>query len=204
MLTICKHNLGYENTHRPKEFGLWIDGAYVESVSAQYITRLSPAHDFPVTKIPEGTAGDVDRAVASDLASFESGIWASTSGAERSAVLYAVADRLIERKDELALLETLESGKLLTQAGFEVELAVGLWRHAAALCRHLYGESCNALGFGTISMTLRERIGVAAIITQWNFSLLIASQKTPYALAAGCSVVLKPFELTSATSLILA
>jgi len=189
---------------QPRQFECWINGEPSAPESGGYITRTSPAHDVPVTLVPEGTAGDVDKAVVAAKASFESGAWACISGAERSAVLYAVADRLIERKDELALLETLESGKPLTQSGFEVEWASGLWKHAAALCRHLYGESCNTLGEGTISMTLREPIGVVGLITPWNFPLLIASQKAPYALAAGCSVVIKPSELTSATTLLLA
>ena len=189
---------------KPRQFKLWINGDWIPSESGGFITRTSPAHDCPVTQISEGTAGDVNKAVAAAKASFESGSWAETSGAERSGILYAVADRLIERKEELALLETLESGKPLTQAGFEVEWAAGLWKHAAALCRHLYGESCNTLGAGTVSMTLREPIGVVGLITPWNFPLLIASQKAPYALAAGCSMVIKPSELTSATTLLLA
>lgn len=189
---------------QPRQFNLWINGNSTASASGRYITRISPAHDCPVTLVAEGAAEDVDRAVVAAKESFDSGVWASISGAERSAVLYAVADRLIELKDELALLETLESGKPLSQAGFEVEWAAGLWKHAAALCRHLYGESCNTLGTGTVSMTLREPIGVAGFITPWNFPLLIASQKAPYALAAGCSAVIKPSELTSATTLVLA
>jgi len=188
----------------PKRFDLWIDGAFTPSTSASYMTRQSPAHDCLVTAIAAGTAADVDRAVASALQTFESGVWANTSGAERSAILYAVAERLIERKQELALLETLESGKPLAQADSEVEWAAGIWKHAAALCRHLYGQSCNTLGASTVSMTLREPIGVVGLITPWNFPLLIASQKVPYALAAGCSAVIKPSELTSATTLILA
>lgn len=189
---------------QPRQFELWINGKSIAPAGGSYITRISPAHDVPVTLVPEGNSVDVDKAVAAAKESFESDAWAGISGAERSAVLYAAADRLIERKEELALLETLESGKPLTQAGFEVEWAAGLWKHAAALCRHLYGESCNTLGEGTVSMTLREPIGVVGLITPWNFPLLIASQKAPYALAAGCSVVVKPSELTSATTLLLA
>lgn len=189
---------------QPRSFDLWINGEWTPSESGSSITRISPAHDCPVTEVPEGTAGDVDKAVAAAKDSFESGAWSGISGAERSAILHAVADRLVERKDELALLESLESGKPLTQAGFEVEWAAGLWKHAAALCRHLYGESCNTLGAGTVSMTLRDPVGVVGLITPWNFPLLIISQKAPYALAAGCSCVVKPSELTSATTLLLA
>ena len=189
---------------QPRQFDLWIDGEWVTPENGGYITRISPAHDCPVTQVPEGTADDVDKAVAAAKKSFASGAWAGIAGAERSAVLYAVADGLVKRKEELALLETLESGKPLSQAGFEVEWAAGLWKHASALCRHLYGESCNTLGEATVSITLREPIGVVGLITPWNFPLLIASQKAPYALPAGCSIVIKPSEMTSATTLLLA
>jgi len=189
---------------QPRQFDLWINGKWTASESGQYMNRLSPAHDCVVTKVPEGTAGDVDKAVVAAKDSFDSGVWSRMAGVERSAVLYAVSERMVERKDELALLETLESGKPLSQSGFEVEWAAGLWKHASALCRHLYGESCNTLGEATISMTLREPIGVVGLITPWNFPLLIVSQKAPYALAAGCSVVSKPSRLTSATTLLLA
>ena len=189
---------------QPRQFDLWIDGAWTKSTSGKTLVRTSPAHDCPVTEVPEAGVDDVNRAVAAAKAAFESGAWSRVSGAERAAVLDAVAARLVERKDELALLEPLESGKPLTQAGFEVEWAAGLWKHAAALCRHLYGESCNTLGAGTVSMTLREPIGVVGLITPWNFPLLIVSQKAPYALAAGCACVVKPSELTSATTLLLA
>jgi len=188
---------------QPRQFDLWINGKWTASESGRYTERISPAHDCVVTKVPAGTAGDVDKAVAAAKESFDAGVWSRMAGEERSAILYAVSERMVERKDELALLETLESGKPLSQSGFEVEWAAGIWKHASALCRHLYGESCNTLGEGTISMTLREPIGVVGLITPWNFPLLIVSQKAPYALAAGCSVVSKPATLTSATTLLL-
>ena len=189
---------------QPRKFELWINGAWVASDGGGYITRVSPAHDCPVTQVPQGTSTDVDKAVAAAKASYEAGVWSRIAGAERSGILYKVAERLVERKEELALLETLESGKPLTQSGFEVEWAAGLWKHASALCRHLYGESCNTLGEATVAMTLREPYGVVGLITPWNFPMLIASQKAPYALAAGCSIVIKPSEMTSATTLLMA
>ena len=189
---------------QPRQFELWINGELTAPDSGGYITRISPAHDCPVTRVPEAAAGDVNKAVAAARQSFEAGTWANLPGAARAEILHAVALKLVESSSELALYETLESGKPLTQSGFEVEWAAGLWKHAAALCRHLYGQSCNTLGEGTIAMTLREPVGVVGLITPWNFPLLIASQKAPYALAAGCSVVIKPSELTSATTLLLA
>ena len=186
-----------------RKFDLWINGEWTKSENASHITRISPAHDVPVTLVAEGTAGDVNKAVAVAKETFEAGSWAYMAAADRSAILYSVAEKMIERKEELALLETLESGKPLSQAGNEVEWSAGIWKHAAALCRHLYGESSNNLGEGAIGMALRDPIGVIGMITPWNFPLLIASQKVPYALAAGCTMVIKPSELTSSTTLLL-
>ncbi len=81
--------------------------------------------------------------------------------------------------------------------------AADIWRYAAALARELSGESYNTLGEGTLGVVLREPIGVVSIITPWNFPFLIVSQKLPFALAAGCTTVVKPSELTSASTLVL-
>ncbi|MGH6806265.1 MAG: aldehyde dehydrogenase family protein, partial [Ensifer adhaerens] len=90
-----------------------------------------------------------------------------------------------------------------SQAKGELGGAADIWRYAAALARDLHGESYNTLGDGTLGVVLREAIGVVSIITPWNFPFLIVSQKLPFALAAGCTTVVKPSELTSASTLVL-
>lgn len=188
----------------PREYPLWIDGQATAAASGAFIERLSPAHDVPVTRVPQGTAADVDRAVSAARRAFEEGPWRWTSAGERAAVLNEVARRLRAAGPELALLETLESGKPISQARMEIEWSAGLWEYAAALSRHLYGDSLNNLGANTLGITLRDPIGVVAMITPWNFPLLIISQKLPFALAAGCTAVVKPSELTSTTTIRLA
>ncbi len=136
--------------------------------------------------------------------SFDQGDWAYTSGAERQAVLQKTADLIREQAAELGRIECLESGKPFRQALEEMEWAAGIWEYAAALCRHLHGGTTNTLGRDLFGMTLKEPIGVCALITPWNFPLLIISQKLPFALAAGCSCVVKPSEFTSGTTLRLA
>src|SRR5690606_30786840 len=91
----------------------------------------------------------------------------------------------------------------ITQAKGEMGGAVDIWRYAAALARDLHGESYNTLGEGTLGVVLREPIGVVSIITPWNFPFLIVSQKLPFALAGGCTAVVKPSELTSASTLVM-
>ncbi|TWU38288.1 aldehyde dehydrogenase family protein [Novipirellula artificiosorum] len=188
----------------PREFQLWVDGQSVRSSEGDWIERESPGHGVPVTRVPAGTAADVDRAVAAARVAFEKGTWPWTMGSQRATVLTDVARRVRNASDELAYWETLESGKPISQSRAEVEWTAGLWEYAAALSRNLHGDSCNTLGEGTLAMTLRDPIGVVGLITPWNFPMLIISQKLPFALAAGCTCVIKPSEMTSATTLLLA
>src|SRR5205807_4286422 len=90
------------------------------------------------------------------------------------------------------------------QARDEMESAAGLWEYAASLTRHIYGETYNTLGSDMLGLIFREPVGVVGMITPWNFPLLIISQKLPFALAAGCTAVVKPSNLTSGTTLHLA
>jgi acyl-CoA reductase-like NAD-dependent aldehyde dehydrogenase len=103
----------------------------------------------------------------------------------------------------MALIETLESGKPIGQSRGEVAGAADLWRHAAAMARATHGESFDTLGPEMLAVTLREARGVVSIITPWNFPFWILSQKLPYALAAGCTVVVKPSEMTPSTTVML-
>ncbi|MEM9392605.1 MAG: aldehyde dehydrogenase family protein [Pseudomonadota bacterium] len=178
-----------------------IDGVW--HMSTGTFTRESPAHGTLVTRAALGTKADAEAAIKAARAAFDDGRWSELSGKERAAVLSKTAD-LIERDiDRIARLETLESGKPISQAKGEIESAADLWRYAAALARTSVGETQNALGRDMLGMTLKEPIGVVSLITPWNFPFLIISQKLPYALAAGCTCVVKPSELTSATTVVL-
>lgn len=182
---------------------LLIDGRWVEAEDGQHMERVSPAHDVVVANYALAGEVDTEKAIHAARAAFDRGPWPRVKGAERAAVLRRVADGIIERRDELALLETLESGKPITQAAAEIEAAAELWQYAAALARHLHGDSYNTLGSTTLGVVLRDPVGVVSIITPWNFPFLIVSQKLPFALAAGCTTVVKPAEVTSGTTVLL-
>jgi betaine-aldehyde dehydrogenase len=162
--------------------------------------RRSPGHDIVVGTYAGGTEADVDTAVAAARTSFASGPWRWASGAEKARVLRGVAARIEAEADALALRETLESGKPISQAREEMAGAAEIWYYAATLAQHAYGDAHNGLGRDHVAMVVREPIGVVGIITPWNFPLLIASQKIPFALAAGCSVVIKASDFTPATT----
>jgi acyl-CoA reductase-like NAD-dependent aldehyde dehydrogenase len=180
---------------------LLIDGAWVAAVDGATLERKSPAHDKVVGVYAKAGAADVERAIAAARRAFDHGPWPRMKGAERARILRAAADGILARKQEIALLETLENGKPLAQAQAEIEGAADLWHYAASLARNLHGDSYNTLGEQTLGVVLRDPVGVVGIITPWNFPFLIVSQKLPFALAAGCTAVVKPSEFTSGTTL---
>jgi acyl-CoA reductase-like NAD-dependent aldehyde dehydrogenase len=135
---------------------------------------------------------------------FDDGRWSRLSGKARAAVLNKVADLIEANVETLALIETLESGKPISQARGECGGAADLWRYAASLARTSHGDSHNTLGTDILAMVLKEPIGVVSIITPWNFPFWILSQKLPFALAAGCTCVVKPSEMTPSTTAMLA
>lgn len=188
----------------PREYELFIDGSWAPAESGEVIERLSPAHDVPVSIIARGGVNDMDRAIAAARRAFDDGRWSSLSGADRAAVLLKAARLIRERLEEIALIETLESGKPITQSRGEVEGAVGIFEYAAGQARSICGDAFNNLGEGMLGLVTREPIGVVGVITPWNFPFFILCERIPFILAAGCTTVVKPSELTSASTLILA
>ena len=189
---------------RPPFMGqLLIDGVWADAADKSTLERRSPAHDTVVAIYAEAGVVDAERAIAAARRAFDQGAWPRMKGAERAAVLRKVAEGILTRKHELALLETLENGKPLAQSVAEIEGAADLWHYAATLARNLHGDSYNTLGENTLGVVLRDPIGVVSIITPWNFPFLIVSQKLPFALAAGCTTVVKPAEVTSGTTVML-
>lgn len=189
--------------HSTREFSMLIDGQWVAGAEGKTIERMSPAHGVVVSRYQSATRVDAERAIAAARKAFDTGPWPHMTAAERSLILLRAADIMEQRQDELARLDTLESGKPISQAKGEIGGAIDIWRYAAALARDVHGESVNTLGEGTLGVVLREPIGVVSIITPWNFPFLIVSQKLPFALAAGCTAVVKPSELTSGSTLVM-
>lgn len=186
-----------------RAFQMLIDGKWVDSAEGRTIERVAPGHGVVVSRYQAGTKADAEKAIAAARRAFDEGTWPRMTASQRSLVLLRAADIIAERADELAYLDAIESGKPISQAKGELGGAADIWRYAAALARDLHGESYNTLGDGTLGVVLREAIGVVSIITPWNFPFLIVSQKLPFALAAGCTTVVKPSELTSASTLLL-
>jgi acyl-CoA reductase-like NAD-dependent aldehyde dehydrogenase len=186
-----------------REFRMLIDGGWAEAARGETLERVAPGHGIVISRYQSGTKEDAEKAVEAARNAFDHGHWPRMTGAERSDILLKAAELIAARSEELAFLDAIESGKPISQARGELGGAVDIWRYAAALARDLHGESYNTLGDGTFGVVLREAIGVVSIITPWNFPFLIVSQKLPFALAAGCTAIVKPSELTSGSTLVL-
>lgn len=188
-----------------KHYAHFINGANTKGSSSVQIKRYCPAlPDVLCSTYCEGTEEDALEAIEVARRAFDFGGWRHVVASERARILQRTAALIRENRDELGLIECLESGKPLAQARDEMDWASGIWDYAAALARTLHGDTSNHLGEGMFGMTLQEPVGVCAMITPWNFPLLIMSQKLPFALAAGCTAVIKPSEFTSGTTLRLA
>jgi acyl-CoA reductase-like NAD-dependent aldehyde dehydrogenase len=182
-----------------------IDGKSVDAASGKTISRESPGHSGKTVGIwPDASADDVKSAIGAARNAFDTGPWPRMSGAERSAIMKRVAALIVERADEIALVECLEVGKPISQAKGEILFCADLWEYAAGMARGLEGQAYNNIGDDRLGLVLREPVGVVGIITPWNFPFIIASERVPWSIGVGCTVVLKPSELTSGTSIMMA
>ena len=183
-----------------------IDGQWVDSETGRTITVTDPATGLAITTTPAGSASDVDRAVKAARRAFE-GSWASFRPVQRERLLLKLADLLEQHADEFAELETLDNGKLLMMARHgDLSIAIDSLRYMAGWATKIEGTTITP-SFSYIpdvqfsSQTLREPVGVVGQIIPWNFPLVMAVWKIAPALAAGCTVVLKPAEDTPLTAL---
>ncbi len=177
-----------------------IDGRWLDSADGAAFERVAPSHGVLVSRSARGGEAEAEAAIAAARRAFDAGDWSRASGKARATVLLKVADLIEANVERIALIETLESGKPISQARGEVGGAADLWRYAASLARTMHGESHNTLGPDMLGVVLKEPIGVVSIITPWNFPFWILSQKLPFALAAGCTCVVKPSEMTPSTT----
>lgn len=181
----------------------FINGVSMDSADGKTSDRVSPSHGIVVSQAALGSANETETAIMAARDAFDDGRWSGLSAKERAAILYKVADLIEENAERLAVIETLESGKPISQSRGECGGAADLWRYAASLARTTHGDSHNTLGADILGVVVKEPIGVVSIITPWNFPFWILSQKLPFALAAGCTCVVKPSEMTPSTTAML-
>ncbi|TWB25055.1 phenylacetaldehyde dehydrogenase [Nitrospirillum bahiense] len=196
-----------ENARRfaGKEHGLFIDGVWREPRSGSAFEMRNPGDGTLLGQAAKGEAADVDLAVRAARTALE-GVWADTKPAERARLLWRLADAIEAHADDFALLETLNNGKPLRDARlFDVPHAIETLRYNSGWATKLGGDTINLSGPGTWhAFTVREPIGVVAAIVPWNAPFAMSVAKMAPALAAGCTLILKPAEQTPLTALRLA
>lgn len=183
---------------------LFIDGEFVPSLSGKTFKSINPATEEVLAEVAEAEAPDIDRAVKAARRAFESGPWSRMSAAERSRLLYRLADLMEEHKLQLAQLETLDNGKPIRESlNADLPLAIEHIRYYAGWPTKVVGQTIPVAG-KYFNYTRHEPVGVVGQIIPWNFPLLMACWKIGAALAMGCTVVLKPAEQTPLSALYLA
>lgn len=179
----------------------FIDGAFIPAVSGNRMESFDAGTGEAFADFAAGSAADVDHAVTSATKGFE--LWRNTPPARRCAILNNVARLMRTEADTLAVVESLDSGKTLSEAQGDVATSARLFEYYAGAADKLDGRSVN-LGNGNTAFTLREPVGVTAHVVPWNYPTSTLARGIAPALAAGCSAVVKPAETTPFTSLMIA
>jgi acyl-CoA reductase-like NAD-dependent aldehyde dehydrogenase len=185
-----------------KEHGLLIGAERPAASDGLTLTTLDPATGRRIADVPHAGAADVALAVAAAREALEQGPWRTIAAAERGRLLWALADAVEAHGEELAQIEALDQGKPVGLARFvDVAMTVAHLRYFAGWPTKIEGNVLPVADTGTLCYTRREPVGVCAAIIPWNFPLLMAAWKLAPALAAGCTVVLKPAEQTPLSAL---
>jgi phenylacetaldehyde dehydrogenase len=187
---------------------LFIDGAWTDSGHGATIPVHDPSTGREIARIVDASDVDCDRAVAAARAAFDDGRWSGLPPAKRERAIMRLADLVEANLAELAELESIDNGKpKIASAGYDLPKCVETLRYCAGWATRLFGEHVEPSSFPTGSVhayVRREPVGVCVQIVPWNFPLMMAVQKIAPALAAGCTLVLKPAEQTPLTALRLA
>src|SRR5947207_4427621 len=186
---------------RVRQTKMLIDGKWVGSVSGRTFETINPATCEVIANVAEGEAPDIDRPVKAARPAFDKGPWRKMNARERGRLLYKLADRIEKNFDELAALETLDNGKPINDARTaDLPLVLDCYRYYAGWADKIEGKTIPING-PYFCYTRHEPVGAVGQIIPWNFPLLMQAWKLGPALAAGCTVVLKPAEQTPLSAL---
>ena len=187
-----------------RQTNMLIGGRWVESRSGKRFNTINPVNETVIADVAEGDAADVDAAVKAARAAFETGPWSKLDARDRGRLMNKLADLMEANLDELAALESLDNGKPISDArAADLPLSIDCIRYYAGWADKLTGDTIPIRG-NYFCYTRREPVGVVGQIIPWNFPLLMAAWKWGPALAAGCTIIMKPAEQTPLTCLRLA
>jgi len=184
-----------------KQTKMLIDGKWVESRSGKRFTTFSPVNEEPIAEVSLAGPEDVDAAVKAAARAFQTGPWRKMDARDRGRLLYKLADLVEKHSEEMAALETLDNGKPISESRTaDLPLVIDCLRYYAGWADKIHGQTMPIRG-NYFCYVKREPVGVCGQIIPWNFPLLMAAWKWGPALAAGCTVVLKPAEQTPLSAL---
>ena len=186
-----------------RRYQMFVGGRWVGAKSGETYEIVDPATEQVVAVVPKGGVADADEAVRVAREAFDTGPWPRMTAVERAQVLTAAAAKIRERADELARLETLQMGKLLEDSLVDMNDAAHTFEYYAGLAQEMHGQTLQVPG-ESMSMVVREPVGVTVGITPWNYPILMAAWKAAPALAAGNVMILKPASVSPLTTLELA
>ena len=178
---------------------MFIDGDWADAASGETVAVINPATEEEIARVPKGDASDVDRAVAAARTAFDA--WSQTTPQDRSKALYSFADAIEADAETLSGLEQANVGKPKGVADFDVEFTVDNVRFFAGAARVVEGKAAGEYVNTHTSMIRREPAGVVGQVAPWNYPLMMAIWKLCPAIAAGCTVVLKPSSMTPLSAL---
>nr|WP_315595231.1 aldehyde dehydrogenase [uncultured Cupriavidus sp.] len=187
-----------------KQYPMFIDGAFVNASDGRWFETLNPFTGKAWAEVARGSQADVERAVTAADKAFRTGPWADMTPTQRGALLRKLGDLIAANADRLAETEVQDNGKLLAEMGAQVRYLPQWFYYFGGLADKVEGSVVPLDKKGYFNYTRREPLGVVAAITPWNSPLMLLAWKIAPALAAGCTVVVKPSEFTSVSTLELA
>jgi betaine-aldehyde dehydrogenase len=176
-----------------------ISGAW-SGAGGESVTRRDPSSGDVVGEFQLATGALLDKAVEAAHRAFESGIWSHKTASERGRILLKWVELIRRHHERLAEIEAREVGKPIRLARGDIGNVIAMTEYAAALAFDVHGENYDRINGNDLAVLMREPVGVVAAIVPWNFPAVIYAQKVPFALSAGCTVVVKPSELTPGTA----
>ncbi|MDA7746308.1 aldehyde dehydrogenase family protein [Psychromonas sp.] len=185
----------------------YINGGWRQAASSNRFSVINPATELVIQEVNAGNKEDIDAAVKAAREAFDNGAWSGLTGVERGAYLRKIGDIITRRTEELSQLEVLDNGKPYPEAKWDIEDTAGTFYYYATLAEELDKTPSQEIAVPDErfnSSVIKQPVGVAGAIIPWNFPMLMAAWKVAPALAAGCTMVLKPSEVTPLTALALA
>lgn len=183
---------------------LFINGEFVNATSGKMLKSINPATEEVICEVNMASKADVDDAVHAAEDAFN-GEWGNMNPRDRGALLFKLADLMDQHKEELATIESLDSGAVYTLAlKTHVGMSIATWRYFAGWCDKIHGKTIpinNARPNHNLTITKKEPIGVCGLVTPWNYPLMMLSWKMAACLAAGNTVVIKPAQVSPLTAL---